>query len=200
MAIKSCTENLFRSNSIGEGVAEDAELEQILYHGLRINAMSVLSIQPTLPLSTKPDMSPHMASCSDYFMHVAAWDMHIWKFFSQNIYPFHAEFDRAGMIDGDVRIAGALLLNSQAQASFRFMVLGIPPTIDINGTSLILEGIWGKTDVIHCNERWWGYLQVMSRGQLYKEKTAEGMKAIIQSLGTYQTLLESSVKSDPPSI
>jgi hypothetical protein len=169
-----------------------------------VNTANLAFINPNLYMS--PHMKPVVivTSC----MLLLAGCAHL-EVLSQNIYPFCAEFDGAGMIDGsDVRIAGALLLNSPGSGIVQVYGPGgmASYTIDINGTSLILKDMWGKkTDTISLPmSDMVGLLagDVPRGAYLYKEKTTEGMKVIypwgVLGIDAGTLPIEVHVKSDPP--
>jgi hypothetical protein len=102
---------------------------------------------------------------------------------SDNTYPFRAEFDGNGMIDGmKMRISGSLYLTSMKTGTVEIYGPGgmASYTIDIDGNNLILKDMWGKkTDEISLplNDIAGLFAGDVPRGTyLYNEKTSHGMK------------------------
>lgn len=128
---------------------------------------------------------------------------------SQNIYPFRAEFDGAGVLDGsDVRVTGALVLNSQGSGLAQIYGPGgmASYTIDINDANLTLKDMWGKKiDMISLPMRDMVGLLAgdVPRGTyLYREETNDGTRVIypwgVLCIDTASLPREIHVKKEPP--
>jgi hypothetical protein len=102
---------------------------------------------------------------------------------SKSIYPFRAEFNGSGVINGvDTRISGALYLTSGGSGIVEIYGPGgmASYTVDINRDNLILKDMWGnKTDemTLPLNDIAGLFAGDVPRGAyFYKKKTACGTK------------------------
>ncbi|MCE5275925.1 MAG: hypothetical protein ABFD70_09540 [Syntrophaceae bacterium] len=128
---------------------------------------------------------------------------------SRNIYPFRAEFNGAGVLDGvDMRMTGALYLTSQGAGIIQVYGPGGMAlyTVDIDGANLALKDMWGKkTDDISLPMSDLAGLLAgdVPRGTyLYREKTLDGSRVIypwgVLIIDEETRPREIHVRRDPP--
>jgi hypothetical protein len=126
-----------------------------------------------------------------------------------NTYPFRAEFQGSGMINGmELNVSGALYLSSMRTGTIEVYGPGglAAYVMDVQGDTLVLKDMWGnKLDEISLplSDMAGMIAGDVPRGAyLYREKTPEGMKVTYHWGGLQvdgKTLpREVHINSDPP--